>query len=351
MGIQRDSTKELMYYASDWTWPVEIEGQIKSMLLFFDGVALSLPTDLLEGALQRSPLAQPLHEQGLLVNLAPEQHIRPETSEELTRSLLTLVEGTDWERVAPYWVAYEMRSSFHSSPQFTAASGAFLDAMHRRGLAIPIGPPHPSHVELAHPVIRQLVLLAYCRALHHDLQQATDFSLQPVAHATSPEALSNDYFSRPSHEDYVWTRAQHTGMIVDADLNEICPDLSDVPLDEVLDFRREHGKQFRSYAEGVRALVSTWQGLTDDQVTAELRERRARLKSEARDLLSVSQQAFLRNTGTVTLGLSGAVWTALHGGDLIGALLAATAAGAAITRPAPSVTAYSYLFAVKRKWR
>jgi hypothetical protein len=60
-------SSEFAYYYTDWIWPRGSTDFIKSMLLFFDGMALSLSSDRAEQAIGQDPvLAIPLAEQGLL---------------------------------------------------------------------------------------------------------------------------------------------------------------------------------------------------------------------------------------------------------------------------------------------
>ena len=47
MEPNSDQTRDLAYYYADWIWPPASSDWMKSLLLFFDGLALALSPDLL----------------------------------------------------------------------------------------------------------------------------------------------------------------------------------------------------------------------------------------------------------------------------------------------------------------
>src|SRR5215467_2545728 len=84
--------KDFGYYVSDWIWPPDRTDLMKSMLLFFDGLALALPPDLAAETVDRDPiLATPLADRGMLVNFDPSLAIDADTAELLVRTLEKLV--------------------------------------------------------------------------------------------------------------------------------------------------------------------------------------------------------------------------------------------------------------------
>ena len=63
---------EFAHYYGDFIWDEELTGWIKSLLLFFDGIALALPPATADRLIEANPvLAQPLAEFGLLRNYDP----------------------------------------------------------------------------------------------------------------------------------------------------------------------------------------------------------------------------------------------------------------------------------------
>lgn len=63
---------DLGYYFTDWIWRAGSTDFMKSMLLLFDGLTLSLPTNIATEMIERDPiLATPLAERRLLFNFDP----------------------------------------------------------------------------------------------------------------------------------------------------------------------------------------------------------------------------------------------------------------------------------------
>jgi len=69
---------EFAHYYGDWIWDVELTGWIKSLLLFFDGIALALDPEAADRLIESDRvLAQPLVELDLLRNYGPDRWLKP----------------------------------------------------------------------------------------------------------------------------------------------------------------------------------------------------------------------------------------------------------------------------------
>ena len=80
--------KDLGYYFTDWIWQSGSIDFMKSMLLFFDGLTLALPSDIAAETIDRDPvLATPLAELGLLVNFDPVSTLDKDSAELLAVAL------------------------------------------------------------------------------------------------------------------------------------------------------------------------------------------------------------------------------------------------------------------------
>jgi hypothetical protein len=89
---------DLGYYYSDWIWRPQSTDLMKSMLLFFDGLTLALPSDLAAEMIDFDPiLATPLAERGLLLNFDPVSTLDTDSAERLARALTEFVTGY------PHW--------------------------------------------------------------------------------------------------------------------------------------------------------------------------------------------------------------------------------------------------------
>jgi hypothetical protein len=132
-------------------------------------------------------------------------------------------------------------------------------------------------------------------------------------------------------------------------LETVAVDLRLVPLDEVLDFRKEHFKAHRTYIRAVRKLTRELSSLPEPDREELLETRREEIQDLANGLKTTSRKAWKRPAG-FAIGMAGAFWKFLAADksgthDFVGPLL--TAAGLLIgLKGAEKVNtgAYSYLF-------
>ena len=354
MGVERDGAKDYLYYSSGWIWPDSYGGQIKSLLLFFDGVTLSVPEELFPRAIDRATdLGQLLFEKGLLINLSPEESLTPASSSQLAEALTQWIrdhphrrslpfEQSDdsWELVAEHWGERD--------DEQIAAAGQFVRELQNVGLAYAIN----GRWCLSSGVYF-LVLMAYCRSLQEAVTQRSDITIQPVVDVnmtgfpSSRQALE-ELRGQPSLISSRYPERSAV-RVIESDWHEVGVDLARVPLDEILDFRAEHGDSFRSYAQGLRNLLLASEKLNNEQFEAELTARSAQISEDAEGLRKATRHAFGKTVAGAVLALGGTAWTATQG-DLIGALFATASAGVAFARPARTATAYSYFFEINREF-
>jgi hypothetical protein len=193
---------EFAHYYGYPVWNEEFADWVKSLLLFFDGIALTLPSTEMEQLIEFDPvLAQPLAEQGLLQNFPLDQvNVKPSPSGPWSEGFKEFTE------------------------RYNQAKQRFGDV--------------PSH-----PHLFALALGAISTVLSRDV---TEFAIQPVI--DNGDAASYVAAILGSHDN---GRAK----IITDDLRHVGIDLQLVPLDEVLDFRRQHGAEYRSYSRDVRRFV------------------------------------------------------------------------------------------------
>jgi hypothetical protein len=139
------------------------------------------------------------------------------------------------------------------------------------------------------------------------------------------------------------------GHVVTLDQETVGLDLAAVPLDDVLEFREQHGQAYRRYARNVRQQVIELGLLEPDEREARLVDRREELADQADDLRRTARRWWRTALGSFAIGAAGAAWLAagpLH--DPIGGLIALvdTALGAASSQE--TATAYSYILDAKR---
>jgi hypothetical protein len=118
-----------------------------------------------------------------------------------------------------------------------------------------------------------------------------------------------------------------------------------VPLDEVLEFRREHGRSYREYARDLRHLLVELGPLSEQDRERLLLDRQEKLADQAADLRRAARHAWRQPFAIFSLGAAGAVWEAVGHHDLVTSLLAlAGGIVGALASSGQTAGAYSYLF-------
>jgi len=139
--------------------------------------------------------------------------------------------------------------------------------------------------------------------------------------------------------------------VVSLDLETVGVDVSSVPIDEIISFRREHLAEYKEYSRSVRSFVRQLALLEKDKDrSAALEDRRAEIHDRAAQLHKSSRKAFGRSV-SLLLGIAGAAWKFARG-DPVGAILAGGAGlFGAMGAKGQEAGVYSYLFATGRKYR
>jgi hypothetical protein len=328
---------------------------MKSMLLFFDGIALALPENLAAETIDRDPLlAIPLAERGLLVNFDPANIIDTRTANALASALTKIVLRQKIAQLA----TSGLTPLHYGAPAAPEAVHRFEAVLFKRGLLKRTR--DPLVVELNSDV-RLLVLTLFAQALRARLIEH-DVVIHPITDSISLAIGLEQQILRSSRSDAEsvsmddlypskrwlyglssWHSDPMDPRQLEADLFDVGTDLSSVPLDEVLDFRQQNGEHYRAYAAGLRQFLISQAQVSKAERDHARNDRRLEILDQAVKLRRLSRAAFGIRSSVLLLSLIGASWTAKHG-DPVGALLAAlTAATQAIPTPERTVTAYSYL--------
>jgi hypothetical protein len=190
-----------------------------------------------------------------------------------------------------------------------------------------------------HPMVRSLVLVLLAQILRPHgqtqgikLSPATD---RPQLVGALREILDLD--SAPS-----------AGHVVTLDLQTVGVDLAEVPLDEVLEFRRENLSAHRKYATEIRRYVRDLSLISDKERKRELRVRQEEIRDLAESLKGLSKKTWKKKAG-FALSIAGAAWSAKTGNP-IGAALAAGGAILGFQSTAKEAGAYSYIFRARGRY-
>lgn len=325
---------ELAFYYPNPIW--SSPDQMKNLLLFFDGLALLVPRYLRDKPFQvDTDLAPELRDRNLLRVLEPETFMTREAAAGLGKTMGALLASGVLDPLAREKTRFhELSYSRLGYMADEVVARELFEELKRRNLA---GDSEDGLSVPMHPMVRVtiLVLLAQLlrpagRANGMELYPATD---RPEIHVALRELLGVPALVSASH-------------VASMDAQAVGLDVSNVPLDEVLAFRKEEGELCRKYARSLRDFVRAARYKDSETRIAALRERRMELRDLAAAVRAASRKAWKRGTA-FALGIAGAAWKA-HQGDILGALLAfgAGAAGADLTKSVDT-GAYSYIFAAR----
>ena len=223
-GAAEAALQEVAYHHEPYWGPSQGDW-IKSLLLFFDGVALLVPDYMHDRPLLTDPsLAQPLADQGLLHRLSPETLVDQATAEALTDLLDGLLGAGAFDGLDRDTVFVELSHSRLGGTADPGLTEIVLEQLRGRGLA---GRSEDGVSVPLHPAVRAFVLVVLPQLLRAPAE-AIGYALQPAStRSRTLRALLDtlDIGALPT-----------AGHVVAVDLEQVTLDLAPVPLDEVLDF-------------------------------------------------------------------------------------------------------------------
>jgi hypothetical protein len=350
---------ELAYYYPEPYWLAREGTWIKSLLLFFDGVAILLPDYMSGRELVEDPaLAGPLSDQGLLKVLHPEWFVDGELADRLAEGMVELITGGAFEDSAVAGSGFaelslgrmgfaELSSSRMGFAGLSASRMGSRDAgvfemiheeLKARGLA------RDSEDGVSIP-LREDVRLAYLLLLAQEAREAGrrhGFDLHPATNGRGADAARSflELPAMPSRQD-----------VIGFDLQTASVDLDSVPLDEVLDFRRQHRGEHRDYMLDLRRFLGDVSGAEPADRQRLLEQRQAELAEQAKSLWRLALGAFRKPASAAgfALTLTGAAWT-LATGNPVSAGLAGLGAGLQLISGRDTGSAYSYIFRAHQQW-
>jgi len=338
---QPDLPPEVAYYYPEWHWRPDEHGWVKSLLLFFDEIALLVPDYKRREPANIDPeVAGALFDAGLLRIIEPEWFVDAEMTQSLAEAMVAIIEAGGFDQLSRSDDFAELSMSRAGYAGEREVADGVIGLLRERGLAVDTadGLSIPMH-----PTVRStyLVLLAQLarragerRGL--DLHPATN---RPEAHDVVTRTLNLP--SMPSR-----------GRVIDFDLQTVSIDLEPVPLDEVLSFRAEHGDEHRRYMASLRTFCRELSQIDSaaDRLR-QLNDRRAELEAAAEALKRRSWKSFKQPKNAVSfgLGLVGAGIT-LAGGGLPAAGVTIGSQLLRLLPDRPQTTVYSYLFSARREF-
>jgi hypothetical protein len=333
---------EVAYYYPNQYWTTSEGGWIKSLLLFFDEVAILLPGYMYGSHSAVDPsLTEPLEDRGLLRILDPSTWVDEQATEDLVTVMVDLLTGGAFDDLENGKVQYhELSYSRMGYGADVALGGLLVEELQRLGLARPSedGVSVPLH-----PVVRTTILVLLGQ-LARSVGDRRDLTVHPV---TSSGGAIRDLVSTLAREGM-----PSAGNVLALDLEPVGLNLDGVPLDEVLSFRADHRESHRAYVRDLHRFLGELASIEDTNDRAELLDRRREeLADAANDLRRHSRKAFQKARDTWVLGIAGSAW-AVGSSDPLGFLLTAggLVRGSLPDDPVPA-SAYSYVFDASRRFQ
>lgn len=329
---------DLAYYYPQPYWRAGEADGLKNLLLFFDGIAILLPRYMAGRETAADPvLAGPLREQGLLRILEPETFVDQQATEALIAAVADLVtQGAFDDLERPEWGYQELSRSRMGWDADVELSEMITEELIARDLARPSqdGVSVPLH-----PVVR-MTFLVLLSQLARDAGRRAGLSLNPAT--TSSAAIEDliQVLSLPA--------SRSAGHIVTLDLETVGVNLATVPLDEVLEFREQHGASYKAYARNIRHLIAELGLFAPEERESLLADRREELEDLANDLRKTARRQW-RSLAALSIGAVGAAWAAAGPShDPLGGALALAGAALGFAPEEPPATAYSYVLEARR---
>lgn len=331
--------RETAYYYPEPYWLISDASWVKTLLLFFDEVAILLPDYMVGRHRAADPsLVEPLEDKGLLRILHPEWFVDAELTERMTETVVELITGGAFDNLPTDEPFAELSMSRMGYGALEDLAQMVYEELARRGLARPSedGVSIPMHWR-----IRAVYLLLLAQ-LSREAGQRHGLDLHPATNVDrAPDVLASFFNLKPMPS---------RGHVVSFDLETVSIDLDSVPIDDVLGFRHEHAGSYRRYMTELRSFALQLSLVAEVERDRMLADRRASIEEQARELTGRVRKAFTtpRKATGFGLGLAGAAWSLATMNPVPAALgLLGSISGMVPDRNVGTV--YSYLFEAHRR--
>lgn len=331
------SLADVAYYYPAPYWHWSEGGWIKTLLLFFDRLAILLP-DYMRGrhTAANPTLVLPLEERGLLEVLEPREWVDQEVTEQLATVIAELLTQGAFDDLPEAPQFAELSQSRMGYGADVELAHMLVEELQTKGLARST----QDGVSISlHPIVRKTILVTLAQ-LARNAGLRRGMKVHPAT--SEPDAIS-DLINALAREPL-----PSVGHVVSFDLEGVSLNLDDVSLDDVLAFREEHGAQHKAYWRDAHRFAAQVALEGDPSARDQLfLERRDELAEAAYDLRRLARKRFRRRLGTWSLGFAGGIW-GIVGSDPLGVALGA-ASQVLDLLPSPNhVTAFSYLFSAEK---
>lgn len=322
-------------------WTLQDSGWIKSLLLFFDDVAILLPHYMHGRHFSADPvLTESLEERNLLHVLEPNSWLDQEAIQCFAGIIVEMLENGVFDGLEETSHFAELSLSRMGYGTDVELASFLVEKLQQMGLAR----PSEDGVSIpVHPTVRTTMLVILGQ-LSRSVGQRRGMRIHPT---TNHGGAIRDLIQTLSME--AMPSRQH---IVQLDLEPVAFDLSAIPLEDVLQFRAERHDAYRAYTRDLRRFMIEI-AETNDAANREalLLDRRQEISDHAHELQRMTRRELQKNLAAWSLGITGGAWS-LASGDLTGLAFAGSGLVAGLVpRGEGTVGAYTYVFDIGRRFR
>ena len=332
-----NSNPDIAYYYPAPYWQMHESNWVKSLLLFFDQVAILLP-DYMYGRHQSADqtLVEPLEEIGLLQVLEPSNWIDEKMAKQLANIILDTLNRGVFDELPNSEHFHELSYSRMGYGVDVDLAEFLVDELKAKDLARPSEdgvsvPLHPTVRTTILVILSQLSRVAGC---------ARGLTIHPT---TSDHQAIGDLISTLSRDSM-----PSQGKVIALDLEPVSLNLNTVPLDDILQYRSEHQDTHKSYMLNLRRFMMELANIENhEEREVLLLERRQEIIEAAQKIRSTALKEFRKNLSSCSLGIAGGAWSLATGDPFGAALAAAGLVSGLVGSKSDTVTAYSYLFGIQ----
>ena len=319
---------------------------IKNLVLFFDGIAMLIPEYMEDqGSFDDYPIVAALKDCGLFNIVRPEEAVGAEETEQLSKALGDIIASGGLDHLIRVTSARDRQSSFGSlsmsrigyagNPELAQAIfGQLKERGWARdsedGVSVPM-----------HRTVRTLILVLLAQILRGSAV-GVGMTLSPVTDRWNLVYALKEIISPPSAPPSV-------GDVVSFDLSVVGVDLSGVPLDEILDFRKQNYNAHRDYRISVVKFADELSRMQPRERDASFEQRQEELDAMAQRLRRVNWKAWKR-PATFALSAANAFVAYENENSMAGGIAALLAIVGLMPDDSNDSNVYSYLMSARQKW-
>ena len=335
--------RELGFYYPGQYW--HDADWIKNLVLFFDGIAMLIPKYMPdEASFDDYPIVSALKEHELFTVVRPEEAVSATETERLRKALADVIETGRLDHLvregredasSTYFASLSMsRLGYDGDPQLAEA---IFQELKERGLARDSedGVSIPMH-----RTVRTLILVLLGQILKG---AAKDARLCPVTDRWDLVYALEEIFSAPV------APSPSVGDIVSFDLGVVGVDLGRVPMDEILDFRKQNYTAHRDYRQSILQFSQELSLMEAEDREAALERRQEELDAKARDLRRINWKAW-KKRGTFAFTATSAALMYDKENPLPATLAALAAMLNVLPDGARENGVYSYVMSAGQRW-